>query len=328
MNFNAKGSLIKIIIFFYPLAISCNPNIVFIHIGKKIPSYTTTAIKQARIFNKKAPIYLLGNKKALTVIKNKLKDIKFVNLEDLKASQEHVFFKKHNKLDKTFRNGFWLYATERCFYLDEFVREYKLNNVFHLENDVMLYRDLNELLPIFEQCYPEIAATFDHDERIILGFSYFQKSNSIRPLIKYLKNNPSNINEMKTIAKFAKKYTKIIGCLPIIFPEYTQKRPLINLKNEKPKNPQNYWNNFHLFQSIFDAAALGQYLGGIDPRNSNKQNNKRFINETAIFNPSLLNFVWVKDDEGRNVPYINYNNRLIRINNLHIHSKALSLFES
>ena len=79
--------------------------------------------------------------------------------------------------------------------------------------------------------------------------------------------------------------------------------------------------------SISDAAAIGQYLGGIDPWHG-CHNTIGFINETCIFNPALCSFVWELDFKNRKIPYIIFKNAKYCINNLHIHCKNLNKFKS
>ena len=81
-----------------------------------------------------------------------------------------------------------------------------------------------------------------------------------------------------------------------------------------------------MFNSIFDAAAIGQYLGGVDPRNI-PGDTTGFINETCVVNYSYYKFIW-KFNLILNIyqPYILIDNIEILINNLHIHSKSLKKF--
>jgi hypothetical protein len=74
---------------------------------------------------------------------------------------------------------------------------------------------------------------------------------------------------------------------------------------------------YKLFNSIFDGAAIGQYLGGI----YSNPNLKGYINDTTIFNVSKYNYIWE-----HNEPYMVFENKKIKINNLHIHSKNLKQF--
>jgi hypothetical protein len=71
---------------------------------------------------------------------------------------------------------------------------------------------------------------------------------------------------------------------------------------------------------LFDGAAIGQYLGGVDPRN-NSSNSIGFVNEQCIFNVSNYKYIW-KNNE----PYMIINGSIVKINNLHIHCKDLKKF--
>lgn len=318
------------LLFWYPLMVFSEVNIVFVHIGGNIPSYSNIAFRQAKIFNEEASIYFLANRNALDKMKNIPEFVQQVSLESLTISPWHEQFIKKSLLDRKFRGGFWLYTTERFFYLEEFARQYDLRNIFHLENDVMLYCNLEEMLPVFEECYPTIGATFDCDTRVIFGFGYFNNSKPLTTLAKFLSKDLSRNNEMLVISKFRGFDRKAIDFLPIIFPRFIEDNILINKLGNKPANPKNYCKNFEKFNSVFDAAALGQYIGGGDPRNikDKKQRGPGFINETAVFNSSHMEYKWICDDMGRKSPYISYKDELIRINNLHIHSKELEKFTS
>lgn len=306
-------------------------SIVFIHLGPEIPSYLPTAIDQARLFNPDIPIYLLANKTALKELPQGLKKsgAKCISCESLPQSKAHKRFKAQSKLDKKFRHGFWTFTTERFFYLTAFLKHHQLSNVFHLENDVMLYANLNELLPTFKRYYPNmIGALFDNDERCIPSLLYIANTKPMEYFTRFIskKRGKSN-NDMKFLSDFKKKYhKKWIDCLPILPPEYTQDHELISASGLKGGDPSHFIQHFESFQSIFDAAAFGQYLGGIDPRNGESE--PGFINESCIFNPSDFEFRWEEDSQGRKIPIVIYNGQALKINNLHIHSKNLKKFES
>jgi hypothetical protein len=82
--------------------------------------------------------------------------------------------------------------------------------------------------------------------------------------------------------------------------------------------------NFKYYNCIFDAAAIGQYLGGVDPRNMSGDT-KGFVNETCVINYSKYNFIW-KNKNNKKIPYIIINNIEYPIVNLHIHCKDLKSF--
>jgi len=304
-------------------------SILFVHLGKQLPTYLTDALVQARLFNATTDIYLLANKCALDAAQLPTEwNIKGVPVEQITKTKHHQTFLKNSVLDKAGRDGFWFFASERFLYIDDFMRQYNVADVFHLESDNMLYVDLAELLPIFHAHYPGIAATFDNDARCIPGFIYFANKKAMTKLARFfVEQAKSNQNDMVMIGLFKNKYgLKYIDQLPIVMSAYAQKMGLRSPSNHLTTHAYAYSNHIGEFNSIFDAAALGQYLGGIDPRNGKSE--PGFINESCLFNPACLSYEWVVDAQGRKVPFAFYDGVYYRINNLHIHSKYLYKFLS
>ena len=75
---------------------------------------------------------------------------------------------------------------------------------------------------------------------------------------------------------------------------------------------------------IFDGAAIGQYLGGVDKRNQDGDT-RGFVNETCIVKYNNFEFFWIKKDNLYR-PHIYINLKYIPIINLHVHSKELNKF--
>ncbi|HSW85939.1 MAG TPA: hypothetical protein VLG49_00405 [Rhabdochlamydiaceae bacterium] len=305
-------------------------NIVFIHIGNKLPQYAEIALRQARSFNPECPIILLSSKSAIRSLSHDAlnANITTIDYESLARTTEHARFIQRSTLDNHWREGFWRCTSERFLYLNDLMTQYGLKNVFHMEYDNMLYANLEELLPIFQTQYKGIAATFDNDKRCIAGFIFIPNPQRMKRLANSFANHASKkLNDMELIALFKKENGyNAIDHLPIVHEEYVQQHALISPTGHKAQNKAKYCQNIHLFHSIFDAAAIGQYLGGIDPSNGNST--PGFINESCVFNPSLLSYEWIRDSQGRKVPYAVYNGIKYRINNLHIHSKQLHEFAS
>jgi hypothetical protein len=305
-------------------------SIVFIHIGPELPDYLPVAIEQARLFNKECPIYLVGNQNAFKNTQLQVDEtVHCIPCETLIPSKSHCLFRSHSKHDRKAFQGFWTFTSERFFYLEELVNQYNLEDVFHLENDVMLYADLNDSLPLFHQYYSEkIGATFDNEARCIPGFVYISNSKPIKELVKFMAGRAvAAKNDMEIFQEFKNTYDQLyIDNLPIVIPEYCWDHVLRNAMGNIAKHPSRFSQNFTAFQSIFDAAAIGQYLGGISPRNGSLA--PGFINESCFFDPSLFSYEWKKDREDRLIPFIQYKGAEYPINNLHIHSKKLLFFSS
>jgi hypothetical protein len=66
--------------------------------------------------------------------------------------------------------------------------------------------------------------------------------------------------------------------------------PIISIYDN---NIQYFNMNFLKFNGIFDGAAIGQYLGGVDKKND-PNDTRGFINETCLIKYNNYNFYWKK----------------------------------
>ena len=246
-------------------------------------------------------IYVITNPnlfKHFTHIQDK---IKLVNIDNLNESYN---FKSKSSLNKSFRNGFWYLTSYRLFYIYECMKFYNINDVIHLENDVLIYYNCDELLSIVNKEF--VYLPFDTYNRNIISIMYIPTAGIYK---KILDNYNVNKNDMENFAIINRK-TNLIKKFPIYITskELTDEEKFVS-------------ENSDIFPFIFDGAAIGQYLYGIDPRN-NPNNTIGFINETCIikYNKYKITF---KNINGINKPFIAINNKDIPIFNLHIHSKKL-----
>ncbi len=306
-------------------------SIVFIHLGSQIPSYLCDATHQARLFNDESVrIIVVAEQCAIDGCNDSQfaeDHVEFVACEKLGRSKAHKLFAQKSSLDRNSREGFWFKATERFFYLEELMRQYDLYDVIHMEYDNMLYADVKDLLPTLRR-YKNIAATFDAEDRCIAGLIYISNPEALHPLVSFLADMAfRGVFEMQAIALFKKMHdANVIDHLPIVMPEYIDQYGLRSTIGQTTSAPENYVRYIDEFNSIFDAAAWGQFLGGIDPRNGHSV--PGFINETCLFNPSKIECKWEMDAKERKVPYAYMGSKGYRINNLHIHSKNLKAFAS
>jgi hypothetical protein len=245
-------------------------------------------------------IYVIINNNLYNFFNKYLDKISIIFIEDL--YDEYDFYNK-TKLDKNFRNGFWTLTSLRFFYLYSFMKKYNITNVIHLENDVLLYHNTNILLDKLNNT--NIYIPFDTFNRNIASIIYIPNHNLLKLV---LDNYDLNKNDMENFSLINKK-TNIITNFPI-FNKYNSDNLEIRFVSK----------NFNNINFIFDAAAIGQYLGGVDPRNK-QGDTTGFINETCIIKYNNYMFIW-KDKK----PYIILDNIEIPIFNLHIHSKILNKF--
>jgi len=322
--------LFKLFFFFaFPFFLFCAPPIVFVHIGKKLPAYSEDAIIQAKYFNPDSNIYFLLNQEAYQNAPFPIENAGAIPvfLESLPITPHHKKFWTNTVLDFQFRHGFWTYTSERFFYLDSFMEEYQLSSVFHLEYDNMLYKNLSEILPIFKRHYPGCGVTFGSDRFVIPGFMYIANSNSAKDLAKFFSRYAhKGWHDMAMISKYWATNLGKIDHLPTIPPAYSKFFPLLNSYREKSRFEHLYSNYYSEFEGIFDAAAVGQFLGGQDPGNGSSS--QGFKNSHSLMSLDLCQFNWGEDSQGKKIPIMILNEEIIPIYNLHIHSKNLKSFRS
>jgi len=308
---------------------------MLVHLGAAAPAWLPDALRQARCFNK-CPVFLISAAQMLAETELPPGVIPLA-MEAIGLSAKHRAFEQLAGWDG-FRQGFWRFTTERFFAIETAMIHLELERAFHIENDVMLYADLESLAPRFERLYSGIAATFDNDRRCIPGFMYFRDVKAIGELTSFIlamlqelskkslsPDDWASWNDMALVAAFRARFPTRIKALPIVPPDYPG--PLSSLAGDVPFNAAEYWRHFEVLGHVFDAAALGQYLDGVDPRNDPKSGGG-FINESCIFNPGALKPRLIADSDGRRIPVVETASGLHRVANLHIHSKRLGRFLS
>ena len=220
------------------------------------------------------------------------------------ASKLCTDFDNKSNLDKNFRSGFWHNASKRMFILNAYMKQHRIKNVIHLENDVLLYSDMN--YEFDEKMY----VTMDSNTRCIPGIMYIPNHELFNKLIE---NYNYSKNDMENLGIFFNNNRNMVHAFPII-----------NNSNSIGTTKTIYNEHFEKFNGIFDGAAIGQYLGGVDPRNI-PGDTCGFVNETCVIKYNKYKFKWLKKGS-HYFPHIEINNDMIPINNLHIHSKTLEKF--
>ena len=311
-----------------------DPTLLFVHLGSELPPWLVVALRQARTFNS-CDILLVAERAALVHgdVPDSLR-VSCVALEDLGPREKHRAFRRVSPFDRRSRNSFWTFTAERFFVIEAVIQTLALRDVVHVENDIMLYASLHELVPKLSLLYSGIAATFDNDARCVPGIVYFPDLRAVATLTNFYLQvlqklatapNAVPVNDMQVLGALRSFGPQVIDHLPIVPPDYPGS--LRSAAGHTVREPANYSRHLEALGCIFDAAALGQFLGGIDPRNSPGRS-VGFINESCIFNPIMLKPRLQRDPDGRRVPVVETASGVRPVANLHVHSKNLAPFLS
>ena len=264
--------------------------LIFVWIGSELPFWSTISINLA-VKNTKCKVYLLTTKYNTNISK----ECTQVELETFYNFKESNFQSKNDK----FRDGFWIKTTERFFILRDFVKYNNITSFFHAELDNLIF-DLSNLNLKLDKIGSGIFTPKDNLNRCIASLIYVNNSVIINELCDYIISNPEKLsNDMLLLGAFS-KYNKNVYFLPneSVLNEYNE----IDYINQKE------------IGGIFDAASIGQYLFGIDPRNSRFPIFNKFINENAKYDLTKCNF---EVSIEKNKAILNGYN----LYNIHVHSK-------
>lgn len=205
------------------------------------------------------------------------------------------------------RAGFWRATTERFFVLQEVAAYLGLETFFHLENDNVIFFDAAKMAERLAPLYPGLAATFDAETRCVPGVVFVNDAGSLAPLIDFILKGlvlDPVANDMTLLAAYRQGSPPgLINALPIIPAGYAL--PSGSRHAPPPEDCSLFTRHFDDLRSVFDAAAIGQYLFGIDPRND-KRDTRGFINETCVFDPSAFRYFLMPGPNGRLQPFLGF----------------------
>lgn len=273
--------------------------LIFVWIGDFLPPWALLSLK----LNSR-----LLNRKIILLCSNKIQKINFLDqfyYEDF-YTKDYFFKSFYNQKFSSWRDGFWIKTSERFFILNQFVKKYNIDKFYHAEIDNLIF-DLSNLSDKLDLVGSGFFCPQDSSERGIASLIYINNLDSLDVFCKFYQNmNLKYTNDMIVLGSFLNNSS--LG-----FPLPTENSISSHL-------------NSNSFGGIFDAASMGQYLFGIELRNSFLPVFNGYVNsnshidyDKALFNLDLdkmiLNLVYLKRFS-------------VNIYNLHIHSKNFYLFSS
>jgi hypothetical protein len=212
------------------------------------------------------------------------------------------------------REELFIYSFERFFVLLNLMIQQSLTNVFFLELDNLIYNDPIEWEERF--CMKDMSYMYDNNQRCSSGIAFFKNIDGIRSLTQFfLDNIPTTtvfLNEMTMLHDYLHIHNDTVQILPTHW--------------NASHIPEITYRNYSLYNgSIFDAASIGIYLGGMDPYHTHGKVVKGLKGKWSAIDYTSYRFEWKVDEIGRRIPYVfnQSENTWIKINNLHIHSKLL-----
>ena|SRR3989344_6302603 len=306
--------------------------VVLTHVGGSIPSYVVYCLRQYRIFNPSAETIFIAAQKSLDTVKDLFRALKIQGVPEesldsaplISEFRKRSWFKSSDILGTTYpsQSDFWHNTLERLFFIEAFMCQDGCREIFHFENDVMIYCQLdrvqNRLVNL--KSFHGIYITPVGDEWIACGLVFIRDVDALtrfcRFVLEEMKKGDENIrrehhlsmvSDMTLLKVFADK-SKDVDYFPIL-PE------------------GEHANHFEDFLSIFDPASWGQYVGGTNNGvGPGWAGSHHYIGKEIL--DGKYKVIWKQEGRYRTPWVEGLTGKQTRINNLHIHSKQLQNFIS
>jgi hypothetical protein len=282
--------------------------IVLVHAGTDAPPVAMRHVAAiAQRVSPGAKLTLMVNRAHCEAVQTWNAAFRVVCIDDLPLGAAHLQFAASSALNRQFRNGFWYHTTQRFLVLADYLRSTSASNVIHLENDVVVHCDLSEKLPAFQN-HARFAVPLDRN-RAIASIVWLANSGTADALAQYLLDKPA-LNDMEALNGFVQAHPELARPLPTMPRAYARAKGL---------DEERFCAGVEVFGGVFDAAAIGQYVGGVDRKN-NPHDSRFFINESSDLDLRECPPSW-DVHQGVRQPVLSYAGETTTVMCLHAHSK-------
>jgi hypothetical protein len=295
-------------------------NLILIHLGEdNFPLYIFDTLYQIRRFyNGKLFIIVSNNIKKQYEEKLYSFNCSIIPSEDLENYNKNLEFKKTS----FWNDGFWKFTLQRFIFLEALVHELSLTDIIHIENDVVIYENLELLESKLQTKYSNSIAINpcgpDHAAGAFIYSPNLENINNLNNMfLQYVSKGEENLKKELKYGHVSEMV--LMNHFQKIVPEKIKYLPLL------PEG--RYSDNIETFDSIFDCASWGQYLGGTPGNipNPGCMFQHHWVGQELLKNK--YNVIWKIDSSNRRIPYIlnQQTKKETKMNNLHIHCKRFYL---
>lgn len=235
----------------------------------------------------------------------------------LLRNENNKIFNQISFLNKYGLGNFWSVTLQRFFVLEQYMLDCNQENVFHIENDVLIYENPEIFIDRFKNIYGDKILINPLTKGLsTAAYIFIPSYKSIKrvndKLIEYLSlgeqklielTGEEMINEM-VLLKLIERTTDFIDYLPAF-----------------PSDKVDYNFYYEVFGYYFDPASWGQFLDGTPNHPPGFVDKRHYIGQEIMKNGYKIDLI-----KGR--PYIiddKYKMKY-KLANLHIHSKNLHKF--
>ena len=289
--------------------------IYFVYIGEELPEYAKASLKIARSTSK-SRIHLIGNR---VMRKSAEKSgVGFTAIEDFYDGTRFKEAGQNVLSDASFRSGFWLKSMERLFILEQFAFEKGLDAFWHAEIDQLLLNTSELTSSLTSTKKRGIFVPFHSEDAVVASIMFVNDCDALTSLTSFARSGETFNNEMQLLSKWAMKNPNRAFALPTFATEIYGKEFIV------PSGVQLLTKEETT--GLVDAAQLGQWIAGIDPRNVPLRElpTTKFIDvpSRGLLTSADFEKIEFTLDKSASTLWAKFNHERYRIYNLHMHSKC------
>ena len=285
------------------------------YLGEKLPSYAGPSLRLAAKHSG-LDVVLLGNQNLKKQISEK--SVEFLPIEDFYTETDFLIASKRLTSPSSFRSGFWHRTLERFFVLEQYMKAYDKEAIFHAELDQLLFRTDILLENLVSSPFSGLFFPIHTEKYAVASVMYCNSLGALESLVKFSQNCEVFANEMELLSKWSAQNSSQAHFLPTIADklDLRQSTPANTVKTLEPRE----------LKGLVDAAQLGMWAGGLDPRNDriSKLSLTKFVDTSS---PGLLthadltaiSFEFHPEDSHLRVHHPDVGS--VSLYNLHLHSK-------
>lgn len=287
--------------------------IVFVHFGPKPPKHLVSNIRRTCQLFPTHQIILLTDQLQNIRIESENFGVRKIQVQD-----EYSEIYSGLSHPKDFRGNFWFASLARLTAICDYLIE---NNqpILHIESDVLISGDFPT--EKFLELDRPIAYTIIGEKSGVASVFWINSSSAALKLKQFIstsvKKDP-NTTDMKILGLFQFTCGNLVRTLAS-FP-LMEKSAYSGLSTSLTEDFQ---YTFDLFGGYFDAADIGQYLLGDDPRNHRGVKYLRRELSTSYLRPRSLSYSYSTSRIFLNIE----TGSSSKLFSLHVHSKMLNVFK-
>lgn len=295
-------------------------DVVFVYLGSKPANYIKHSLELAGLLSG-VKVTLIAERSTKKIWQNS--KIDFIEVEDFYNPEKFGLAKKNVSLDHEFRNGFWLVTLERFFVLEQFMQVSNRDSFFHAELDQLLFGVDDLLAKLDQKNFKGLYFPLHNLDKAVASVMYCNSKAALQSLTNRACVGDSFANEMELLIEWISDYPEYFFALPTL-------NDVNSIKFDSSSSKSFNVVDHKSIGGIVDAAELGLWVGGRDPRNLSlrqKPTNKfMYPLSSSALSKNLLQSLRFEFKSEANQLFVQANNypEVIRVYNLHIQSKIHS----